>query len=299
LVIVANHTFEKYIEIAPFMASMLQHAQQTQQKEKNPIVIIGKQFSVPFVQSVSDVVKGAKFPIILLSANYHNDTFEDIASFVDAKLIDTHPKKGTKITDLKLSDAGFIKSIVARQTQTQFIGGRGLELADIKDSEVVTRVSKRVAEIKEMQKSVSKMEEREQMDRRVGALLGGITTVYVDAKTTTERFYLKKKAEDAINSCVSALNDGMVQGGGLAYKEVAEELGESSVLYASLNAPFERIVQNNSGKEFDLTNVYDSYTGMKSAIENAVSTVKVVLTLEGIIADFIPSVVEGLKEVNE
>lgn len=289
IIIVANHVFEKYIEIAPFMKSMLEQAMQTQQKEKQPLVIVGKQFSVPFVQSVSDVIRSTKFPIILLSANYHNDTFEDIASFVDATLIDTHPKRGTKITDLKITHAGFVKTIVSRDKQTQFIGGRGLE----------GRVESRVKEIKTMQETESNPVERKQMDRRVGALLGGITTVYVDAKTSTERFYLKKKAEDAINSCVGALNDGMVKGGGLAYKEVAEELGKQSPIYKALIAPYDRMKQNNGGNEFDLTDVYDSYSGMKAALENAISTVKVLITIEGVIANSTPSLLESLKIAQE
>ncbi len=304
MVVVANHVFEKYVEITPLIKSMLENAMATGQKEKQPLVIVGKQFSIPFIQSVSDVVRGTQFPIILLSANYHNDTFEDIASFVDAKLMDTHPKKGTKITDLKINDAGFVKTIVSRDNTTQFIGGRGLEMSGTEQlegggEEITTRVSQRVKEIKKMKEVETKSEERLQMDRRIGALLGGITTVYVDAKTSTERFYLKKKAEDAINSCVGALNDGMVKGGGLAYKEVAEELGEKSPLYKSLKAPYERMMQNNGGNKFDLTNVYDSYKGMESALKNAVSTVKVLLTVEGIIANVVPSVVEEFKKIVE
>jgi len=292
-VVVANHCFEKYLEIAPFLKSMLDTAMQT--KNKNPLVIVGKQFSIPFVQSVSGVVRATGLPIILLSANFHNDTFEDIASFVDANLIDTHPKRGNKITDLRITDAGFVKTIISRDSQTQFIGGRGTELMDIKGSEAITRVSKRVGEIKEKQLTEKDAKEREQMDRRIGALLGGIITIYIDAKTTTERFYLKKKVEDAINSCVGALNDGMVKGGGLSFKEIAEELGDS-MLSNALKSSYDRIIQNNGGNELVLDEVFDSFRGMKSAIENAISTTKIVLTLEGVIADIETSPTDLLVE---
>ena len=147
-----------------------------------------------------------------------------------------------------------------------------------------------------MLETESNKEEREQMERRIGALSGGITTVYVDAPTATERYYLKKKAEDAINSCVGALNGGMLQGGGVAFKEVAEELGENSILYNSLVAPYNKIIGNNGGNELDLTNVYDSFIGMKSVLETSVSTIKILLTNEGIVAPVEHSMVESLKK---
>ena len=59
------------------------------------------------------------------------------------------------------------------------------------------------------------------------------------------------------------------------------------------------MIQNNGGNKFDLTNVYDSYKGMECALKNAVSTVKVLLTVEGIIADYKPSIVEEFKKVVE
>ena len=279
-VLVANHCFEQYLELAPFMMSMLQ----TKTKQ-NALVIIGKQFSVPFINAVSEAVKRAGFPILLVSGNFHNDTFEDLASFCDAKLIDTHPKGGRKITEAKFQDAGFAKTIIAREKETTFIGGRGLESLIYEKETVLTRVGARVEEIKKLKEKEKDGKEREQMDRRVAALLGGIATIYVDAKTVAERYYLKLKVEDAMNSCKGAMNDGMVKGGGVTLKEIAEELGESSLLYNALLAPYNRIIQNNLGKELDTTEVFDSYAVVKAGVENAVSVCKVLCSLEGIIAD--------------
>lgn len=289
-VLVANHCFEQYLELAPFMMSMLQ----TKTKQ-NALIIVGKQFSVPFINAVSDAVKRAGFPILLVSGNFHNDTFGDIASFCDAKLIDTHPKGGIKITEAKFQDAGYAKTVIARGKETTFIGGRGLESLIYEKEIVLTRVGARVEEIKKLKEKEKDGKERDLMDKRIAALLGGIATIYVDAKTAAERYYLKLKVEDAMNSCKGALNDGMLKGGGITLKEIAEELGESSLLYNALKKPYERIIQNNIGKEFDLEGVFDSYAVVKAGVENAVSVCKVICSLEGIIADKEKDLVDDLQ----
>ena len=278
-VLVVNHCFDQYLELAPFMISMLQG-----KVKQNGLVIVAKQFSVPFINSVSDAVKRAGFPILLISGNFHNDTFGDIAAFCDAKLIDTHPKSGVKITEAKFADAGFVKTIIAREKETTFVGGRGLESL-VYGQETLTKVGVRVKEIEKLKETEKDEKERILMDKRISALLGGVATIYVDAKTSAERYYLKLKVEDAMNSCKGALNDGMVKGGGITLKEVAEELGEGSLLYNALLAPYNRIIQNNLGREFDLEGVFDSYSVVKAGVENAVSVCKVLCSLEGIISN--------------
>lgn len=291
IVLVANHCFEQYLEITPFMASFIESKPRV-----GALVVVAKQFSVPFVNNISTVSKKTNLPIILVSANVHQDTFEDIASFVDAKAIDTHPKKGEKITDAKFIQAGFAKSIIARSKSTVFIGGRGIETINSQTGE--SKVLERVSQITKLKESEKDSKEVLQMERRIGALLGGIVTVYVDAKTLAERYYLKLKIEDTVNSCHGALNDGMLVGGGQTLSVVAEELGQDSLLYNSLREPYARMKMNNMNKEMDLTGVYDAYTVIKGVIENAVSVAKVVITIEGIIADHPKSMVEELTKLH-
>jgi len=261
-------------------------------------VIVARQFSISFTAYITEFSKQTKFPIVLVSnEKFTNDEFGDIASFCGANLIDTQPRTGKQIITMTVKDTGSIKKFIARDKITQFIGGSGLDIKDIKNEKIQTRVSERVDEIKEAQKSEKDKKEIKKMDKRISALLGGVTTIYVGAKTIVDKYYMKLKTENAVNSCIKALEGGMLQGGGLAFKEVADELGESSKLYKTLQAPYERIQQNNMGKEFDLENVFDSFLSMKASLENAVSTIGILLTVEGIIADYEPSMVEELSKV--
>lgn len=290
-VIVVNHAFESYQEITPLMQSIM-----ALEKKPTGLVIVAKQFSIPFVQTVAEVVNKARFPMVLLSSPIiHEDTFQDIAAYVDAKLVDTHPRTGKKITSVTINDAGFVKSILAREKVVQFIGGRGMDVSVPVTDKIMSRVQHRVEEIKKIQEK-EEGKDRELSDKRIAALLGGITTIYVDAKTSAEKYYLKLKVEDAMNSCRAALNGGMVKGGGLTYMEVADELGEESHLYNALRKCNQRIIQNNMGAEIDMTGVEDAFIVAKSAIENAVSVVKTVITIEGFIADKNEDLVDALSE---
>jgi len=293
-VLVANHIFEDKNEIAPFFTTFFK-----KDIPKTSLVIVGRQFSIAFTNYITQFSRKTNFPIILLSGEkFTNDEFGDIASFCDAILFDTHPRTGNKITDMTLEDVGIVDKLVARDKTTQFIGGAGLNMKGIDGDKVVTRVQERVVEIKEVKQKEKDKTAVVKMDKRISALLGGITTVYVDAKTIVDKYYLKLKAEDAINSCISAMEDGMVQGGGKTFNDIAEELGEDSLLYKTLKAPKERIQQNNGGEEFDVENVFDSHNSMKATIENSVSVVKILLSVEGIISDKEESMVEELKRVH-
>ena len=293
-VLVVNHSFDQYLELTPLMASMLKHKQAKNEKPE-PIVIVAKHFSVPFVGAVAEVSAKTNFPIALVSADFHQDTFEDVAAYVAATCFDTHPKTGKKI--IQLNDwkyVGHAKKVIITEKDTTFIGGQGKEA--IFDEKVTNRVEKRLGELAKQKEEEKDEKERSQIERRMAALSGGIATIYVDAKTDAEKYYLKLKVEDAMNSCRAALNDGVVEGGGKTLKVIAEELGEDSLLYGALMKPYQKIIENNLGQEFDTTDVWDAYAVAKGTIENPVSVVKVLITIEGIVSEVNEDLVAQLSE---
>lgn len=291
-VLVLNHAFEEYAELVGIMTTLI-----ADKEKKHPaLVIIAKQFSVPFVGAVANMTRRSNFPILLLSTKMDNDGFEDIASFVDAQMIDTHPKTGVKITDVTIATAGFAKKIVAKDKETVLIGGRGLEAVVMSPGgEPQTCVAARVEVIKSQLEAQKDADKRKDMEMRMASLLGGIATIYVDAKTAVERHYLKLKVEDAMNSCKAALEGGMLPGGGQALASVAEELGADALLYSTLKEPARRILANAGGVLDIPSTVVDPFIVVKAGLENAVSVVKVLLTTEGVIADAVPSMVEELR----
>lgn len=272
IIIVANHVFENYSDLAPFMQGMIASKTQVQ-----PIVIIGKQFSVPFTAQIVGVMRQTKIPFLLLGAPHLRDEeLIDIAEFLNARYVDTHPKEGQTPQAITFGDAGSCKKIIAGPNQTSFTGGDGIAAG---------RVSIRVEDLQKLAETEQNPEQRKLLLRRAAGLQGGVATLYVDAKTAVDRYYLKKKVEDAVNSCKAALQYGTVTGGGLAYKDVAA-LMDDGYLKKVLPVIYNR-VQANAGGSLDINpeEVRDAYYTDKVALENAVAVVKILLTLEGVIAD--------------
>lgn len=299
LVVVANHVFESYSDLSNFMLTMM-NEKKAKKEGGQPIVIIGKQFSVQFVSQIVGVTRSIGIPILLLSAGgLKDEEFIDIAEFVDANYINTHPKEGVKMSTLEYKDVGRVKKLIAGPEQTSFIGGQGLESVAVTSGEdqFVSRVEARVAELKKLAETEQNPEVRELLERRAAGLKGGVATLYVDAKTAVDRFYLKKKVEDALNSCKAAFDGGTVAGGGVALKRVGEKL-DGDYLPEALKSVYNRI-QLNAGGELDIDEdtVRDAFYTNKSAIENAVAVIKILVTTEGVIADKEISMVEELGKV--
>lgn len=285
-VIVVMHVFEAYRELAPFMASLV-----AQPKQDIPgLVIVAKQFSVDFVKEVMQVSRETRFPILLVeNSQVEKDAFEDVAVYCGARLIDTHPKTGVKISSLTFKDTGFVKKIQSTPKGTLFIEGRGTKLKD-----ETTPIQAHVMELRSQLEKEKVEDKRKRLELRMAELLGGIVTIRVDAKTAAEKFYLKLKVEDAMNSCKNALEGGMVRGGGVSLKETAEALGPDSLLYNTLSEPY-RLIQRNHGVFEIGPDVEDAFLTVKAGLEAAISVVKILLTTEGVMAQADPHVLDQLK----
>ena len=288
-VIVANHVFESYTDIAGVINGMA-----AAKVPSRPIVIIGKQFSIPFTAQVVSVMRqmasqNKHLPFLLLSAPYLRDEeFQDIAEFTNARYVDTHPKEGQAPRLITFEDVGTCKKIIAGPKQTSFTGGAGIEAG---------RVSLRVEDLKKMAETEQNPQERTLLIKRAAGLQGGVATIYVDAKTAVDRYYLKKKVEDAINSCKAAMEFGTLSGGGLAFLTVADQMPDSKYIAPMLRSIHARVVRNAGGVlDIDPNQVRDAFYTDKCAIENAVAVVKILVTMEGVISDKEHSLVDTLSK---
>ena len=299
LVIVANHVFESFSDISVFMHEMM--ADKEQKKEQpQPLVIVGKHFGVQFTSQVVTVTTMSKLPILLLSADgLSDDEILDIAIYTGARYIDSHPKEGGKFS-LKYQDAGEVKELIAGQSQTSFIGGKGLEVETLVHGEPETQVQARIVDLETLASTEQNPNTRELLLRRAGGLKGGVATVYVDAKTAVDRYYLKEKVKDAVNSCKAALDQGVIPGGGIAFNMVADQMDAApdvsyEYLPEALRSIHKRIVQNAGGALTIPENVIDACFTNICAIENAVAVVKILTTIEGVIADVETSFTDDLS----
>nr|YP_010337504.1 chaperonin GroEL [Dixoniella grisea]UNJ17089.1 chaperonin GroEL [Dixoniella grisea] len=165
--------------------------------------------------------------------------------------------------------------------------------------------------------------EKESLQQRLAKLSGGIALIKVGAATETEMQDKKLRLEDAISATKSAIEEGVVPGGGSTLLHLSQELEVwarsnlkddellgAKIVQSSLSAPLKKIAENAGqngamvieqvqNSEFYMG--YDATTGLlvnmyekgiidptkvtRSAIQNAVSIVSMVLTTECIVVD--------------
>jgi len=196
---------------------------------------------------------------------------EDVACFCDAKLFDKN--LNMKVKDAKIEDLGHALKVSVTDSDVNVIGGRG-------------NSAERIQVLKDQAELEKDAMFKEKILRRIASLASGVGIIRVGASTDAERSYLKYKLEDAVLAVKAAWEEGIVPGGGLAYSQIADKLGEGSVLYSMLKAPHERIKQNLGVDSLDIPDtVIDPAKVVRIAIQNACSGAGMLLTSDGAIAE--------------
>ena len=163
--------------------------------------------------------------------------------------------------------------------------------------------------------------DREKLQERLAKLSGGVAVVKVGAATETEMKEKKHRVEDALQATRAALEEGIVPGGGVALLEASDaikldgyadddEKTGAKIILRALEEPLRQIAENaglegsvvvndvrKAKKGFGLnaaTNeivdlvaagVIDPAMVTRSALQNAASIAKNILTTEAIVAE--------------
>jgi len=224
---------------------------------------------------------------------------EDMAAACGATLISE--ASGIKFKDITLEHLGRVKRIVATEKKTTII-------AD--DSPVR---QKAIGILKAAEANTKNIYEAKHLNKRMSALQGGIAVIRVGAHTDSEREYLKFKIEDAVNATKSALEEGLVEGGGMCLYRIANQfkgnsIGES-ILRNALKEPLKAIIENagedyattvkrmpskkgynaDNGKMVDMMKegIVDPAKVTRCAFQNALSSASTFITTDVAITDLI------------
>ncbi|MGD0386116.1 MAG: chaperonin GroEL [Solirubrobacteraceae bacterium] len=234
---------------------------------------------------------------------------EDIAILTNAEVITE--EMGLKLENTQVSQLGRARRVVVAKDNTTIVDGAG-DAAAIKG---------RINQIKTEIENTDSDFDREKLQERLAKLSGGVAVVKVGAATETEMKEKKHRVEDALQATRAALEEGIVPGGGVALLEATsaikldaiadedEKTGAKIVLRA-LEEPLRQIAENaglegsvvvnevrKAKKGFGLnaaTNeivdlvaagVIDPAMVTRSALQNAASIAKNILTTEAIVAE--------------
>ncbi|MDX6632212.1 MAG: chaperonin GroEL [Solirubrobacterales bacterium] len=234
---------------------------------------------------------------------------EDIAILTGAEVITE--EMGLKLENTQVDQLGKARRVVVSKDNTTIIDGGG-ESDQIKG---------RIKQIKQEIESTDSDFDREKLQERLAKLAGGVAVVKVGAATETEMKEKKHRVEDALQATRAALEEGIVPGGGVAllnaqdavdldsYSDDDERTG-ASIIRRSLEEPIRQIAENSGfegsvvvnkvrdmkpGEGLNASNgeygalvaagVIDPTMVTRSALQNAASIAKNILTTECIVAE--------------
>jgi len=139
-------------------------------------------------------------------------TLQDIAILTGGQVISS--ELGMKLEGVTLEDLGKARRIVVTKDATTIVDGAGDKAA----------VAARVSELrKEIENSDSSWD-KEKLQERLAKLAGGVCVIKVGAHTEVELNEKKHRLEDAISATRSAVEEGIVVGGGAALVHAADAL---------------------------------------------------------------------------
>lgn len=228
-----------------------------------------------------------------------HELMQDIALSVGATYYSE--KTGDDLSLMTLEDLGHCAKVIVGRDSTVII----------KDEVEVEGLDKRIKELKEAHKRESDKNNAEFILSRIATLTGGVGVIYVGGQTDLEQKELYDRVDDAVCAVRSALEEGILPGGGLALFNESKNLDNSTIskqiLKEALQSPINQIVINAGKNPEDVIGQglvegdygYDVKRGVygdmydmgiidplkvtRSALQNAVSVAVTILSTNAII----------------
>ncbi|WP_068153254.1 chaperonin GroEL [Rhodococcoides corynebacterioides] len=278
-----------------------------------PVLIVaedveGEALSTLVVNSIRKTVKA-----VAVKAPFFGDRrkafLEDLAVVTGGTVINAD--LGLTLKDAGLDLLGTARRVVVSKDETTIVEGAGTAEA----------IADRVAQLRREIEATDSDWDREKLEERLAKLAGGVAVIKVGAATETDLKERKFRVEDAVNAAKAAVEEGIVPGGGAALVHASrglvgglgltgdEAIGVEAVRLA-LRAPMFWIASNAGvdgsvvvGKLADAEDstgfnaatltygdlvadgVIDPVKVTRSAVVNAASVAKMILTTESTIVD--------------
>ncbi|GAC1299468.1 MAG: chaperonin GroEL [Ktedonobacteraceae bacterium] len=139
------------------------------------------------------------------------EVMRDLALLTGAQVISE--EMGRRLENAKLSDLGSARHVVARKESMILLDGHGSKAA----------IQERMHELRAQLLGAGSDYDREKLQERLAKLAGGVAVIKVGATTELEQKYRKTRVEDAVAATRSAIEEGMLPGGGVALLNAAAE----------------------------------------------------------------------------
>ncbi len=242
-ILISNQKITSTKDLVPILENIVQNGQS--------ILIIAEDFDNEVLENLKYNKLQNILKVIPIKApsygEYRNHILEDVAIMTDG--IHVSYDSGIQIKDIDLSMLGQCEKIIVTKDTTTIIHGKGNQKnIDLR----VKLIKDELAQIK-----LDKPDNKIVIDfyeQRIARLSGGIALLKVGGVTEIEMKERKDRIDDAIAATRAAIEEGIVVGGGITYKNAAREIPfeteGANILVRSLLSPMYQIIEN-AGESID------------------------------------------------
>jgi len=237
------------------LKTLMQIANTLYNDKQAPLVIVAKEFSKDIQSIININNRNQKFNVILVESDGFAlnalEILDDMASLLECKVLSTDKTSAFGLQNVVLESLARVKSAVITPNQTVLYNEVFLNADSL---EVKTDIEEAIARLKSS--GEDKIGELKQLNRRLSKYSKS-AVIKVGGVTTAEKIERKDRIEDAVQAIQSAINYGIVPGGGYALYKASTLFDPFSIMAQICMEPLETLCKFSDVKVIDVKALYD------------------------------------------